>query len=296
MNVFNASAQPGDAGDRQPVTPVQRSEAGRSVEHIFTSKILGMERAYSVYLPQSYDRNPDRYYPVLYLLHGAGDNNLCWQNKANLSGVQNMLAASGESAEMIIVTPNACTTTEEGGWQGYFDTPQWMYESFFFDEFLPFIEKEYRIITDRDHRALAGLSMGGGGSAKYAQTHPDMFCAAYCMSALMAIPETGGIGGRTDDDPDSPMNVLNNSVNENSCIRFVENANEATKEKLKTISWFIDCGDDDFLLDRNLEFVTAMKQAGIPHQFRVRDGGHTWEYWHSGLYILLPFVSRNFCK
>jgi S-formylglutathione hydrolase FrmB len=65
---------------------------------------------------------------------------------------------------------------------------------------------------------------------------------------------------------------------------------------LYLLHWFVDCGDDDFLLDRNIEFTQAMRKAGIPCQFRVRDGGHTFEYWHSALYICLPFVSRNFGK
>ncbi|MDL2265830.1 esterase family protein, partial [Parabacteroides sp. OttesenSCG-928-G21] len=68
------------------------------------------------------------------------------------------------------------------------------------------------------------------------------------------------------------------------------------KEELRSVVWYVDCGDDDFLLDRNIEFLQAMKAAQIPLQFRVRDGGHTWEYWHSALYTCLPFASRNFGK
>ena len=62
------------------------------------------------------------------------------------------------------------------------------------------------------------------------------------------------------------------------------------------VQWFVDCGDDDFLLDRNIEFFQAMRNAGIPLQFRVRDGGHTNEYWHTALFTCLPFVSRCFGK
>lgn len=93
---------------------------------------------------------------------------------------------------MIIVTPNA------GGnihmeWNGYFDMLGWKYETFFYTEFLPYIEKEYRVIGDRQHRAIAGLSMGGGGATNYGQRHSDMFCAVYAMSALMSIPEQGAV-------------------------------------------------------------------------------------------------------
>jgi S-formylglutathione hydrolase FrmB len=90
------------------------------------------------------------------------------------------------------------------------------------------------------------------------------------------------------------MAILNKSVRENSCVEYVAGADEATKEKLRTVKWFVDCGDDDFLLDRNIEFIQAMRAAQIPCEFRVRDGGHTWEYWHSALYNCLAFVSRVF--
>ena len=99
-----------------------------------------------------------------------------------------------------------------------------------------------------------------------------------------------------DPDPTNKMAVLTRSVQEHSCIRYVVAADDARKAQLRTVQWFVDCGDDDFLLDRNIEFFQAMRNAGIPCQFRVRDGGHTSEYWHSALYMCLPFVSRSFAK
>jgi len=77
-----------------------------------------------------------------------------------------------------------------------------------------------------------------------------------------------------------------------SCVDYVKNADEARKQELRTVKWFVDCGDDDFLFDGNIDFYQAMRRAQIPCQLRVRDGGHTWEYWHSALYIALPWVSR----
>ena len=193
------------------------------------------------------------------------------------------LVASGEACEMIIVSPNA------GGnpatcWNGYFNMPGWAYEDFFYKEFLPYIEKTYRVKGDKRHRAIAGLSMGGGGTASYAQRYPDMYCAAYAMSALMNIPVSGEEVGR-DPDPTNKMAVLTRSVQEHSCIRYVAEADVARKAQLRTVQWFVDCGDDDFLLDRNIEFFQAMRNAGIPCQFRVRDGGHTSEYWLSLIHI-----------
>jgi S-formylglutathione hydrolase FrmB len=115
------------------------------------------------------------------------------------------------------------------------------------------------------------------------------------MSALMNIPVSGEEVGK-DPDPTNKMAVLTRSVQEHSCIRYVAEADVARKAQLRTVQWFVDCGDDDFLLDRNIEFFQAMRNAGIPCQFRVRDGGHTSEYWHSALYMCLPFVSRSFAK
>jgi S-formylglutathione hydrolase FrmB len=135
--------------------------------------------------------------------------------------------------------------------------------------------------------------MGGGGATSYAQRHPDMYCAAYAMSALMNLP--GGDMKNTND-KNVKTRELSKSVIENSCVKYVEEANDERKGELRSVNWFVDCGDDDFLLDRNIEFFQAMRRAGIPLQFRVRDGGHTSEYWHSALYLCLPFVSRSFDK
>ncbi|MDR3286261.1 MAG: esterase family protein [Prevotellaceae bacterium] len=255
------------------------------------SKILGAEREYNVFLPKSYETDVNKKYPVLYLLHGMMDTNKGWYERGHAKDVADQLIDGGEACEMIIVTPNADGNIYEGAWNGYFDMQGWAYETFFFTEFLPYIEKEYRIIGDKQHRAVAGLSMGGGGCTAYAQKHSELFSAVYAMSALMNIPEQDAAPSQS---PDDKMAILTKSVKENNCINYVENADNDTKEKLKTVAWFVDCGDDDFLLDRNIEFTQAMRRAGIPCQFRVRDGAHTWEYWHSALYNCLTFVSRTF--
>lgn len=255
------------------------------------SEVLKAEREYTIYLPVSFDVEPTREYPILYLLHGMTDNNWSWYGRGHLKEVMDVLVASGEAVEMIVVTPNAGGSFEEGNWNGYFDMPGWKYETFFYEEFLPHIEKTYRVIGDKKNRAVAGLSMGGGGATRYGQRHPEMFSAVYAMSALMSIPEHDM---NRKGDPEDKFMILTRSVIENSCVRYVEEADEARKEQLRSVSWFVDCGDDDFLLDRNIEFYQAMRNAHIPCQFRVRDGGHSWEYWHSALYICLPYVSARF--
>lgn len=265
----------------------------RIVTDTIYSEVLQAKRAYTVFLPLSFDMDTQKQYPVLYLLHGMWENNSVWANRGHVKDVMDRLTASGEACEMIIVTPDAGGGNPEVFQNGYFDMPGWKYETFFYTEFLPFIEKKYRVIGDKQHRAIAGLSMGGGGATVYGQHHTDMFCAVYAMSALMSIPEQGAARY---DNPDGKLAILTRSVIENSSVNYVLKADESRKASLRSVAWYVDCGDDDFLLDRNIEFYQAMRNAGIPCQFRVRDGGHDWEYWHSALYQCLPFVSRMFLR
>ena len=257
------------------------------------SNILGADRNYTVYLPAGYESQTDRSYPVLYLLHGMNGTNKDWADRGHLKDVMDQLSASGEVCDMIVISPDAGGNIGEGYWNGYFDMDGWAYERFFYEEFLPTVEKQYRIKADKAHRAIAGLSMGGGGSTSYAQRHADMFCACYAMSALMHLPAPQQAAPNGEKDK---MWHLQSTANKYSCVEFVKSADEATKQALRTIAWYVDCGDDDFLFDCNMDFIAAMRKAGIPYQLRVRDGAHTWEYWHSALYNALPFVSRIFNK
>ena len=284
---FTSSAQNSDQM-RQWMRNMSRVE-----EKTIHSEILNADRNYSVYLPAGYASNTDKKYPVLYLLHGMNGTNKDWPGRGHLQDVMDQLRAAGEVCEMIVISPDAGGNIGEGVWNGYFDMEGWAYERFFFEEFLPAVVKEYRIKGDKASRAIAGLSMGGGGSTSYAQRHADMFCACYAMSALMHLDAPQAQAPRDEKDK---MWHLTKAVNKLSCVDFVNNADDKTKEALRTVAWYVDCGDDDFLFECNMNLVLAMRKAGVPYQLRVRDGGHTWEYWHSALYNALPFVSRIFEK
>ena len=266
----------------------------RVEEHTVKSEVLGTERNYTVYLPAGYDIDKEKHYPVLYLLHGMDGTNKDWYDRGHVKDVMDQLTASGEADAMIIVSPDAGGSVREGKWNGYFDMKGWHYEEFFFNEFLPLIEKSYRIKADKVHRAIAGLSMGGGGATSYAQRHADMFGACYAMSAYLHQDAAGVDAQKVAEG--NKVALLFDAAHRLSCVDYVKNADEARKQELRTIQWFVDCGDDDFLFDCNLDFYQAMRRAGIPCQLRVRDGGHTWDYWHSALYIALPWVSRAFGK
>ncbi len=269
-----------------------RQQMSRIEEHTVKSEVLNAERSYTVYLPAGYDKNTDRTYPVLYLLHGMNDTNKGWYERGHVKDVMDQLTASGEVCEMIIVTPDAGGNIMEGKWNGYFNMEGWKYEEFFFGEFLPLIETQYRIKGDKAYRAVAGLSMGGGGATSYAQRHTEVFAACYAMSALMHLPPAD----QNKVQEGNKMALMTDAANRFSCVEYVSQADNDRKEQLRTVQWFVDCGDDDFLFDCNLDFYQAMRKSHIPCQLRVRDGGHTWEYWHSALYTALPYFSRIFSK
>ncbi len=259
----------------------------RIVTDSLYSSVLQCTKEYDVYLPKHYDENSDKSYPVLYLLHGYSGDNHNWNKRGRVREVLEYLLNAGEICEMIVVMPDADADIPRAE-HGYFNHPHWRYEDYFFTEFLPCVEKRYRIKADKAHRAVAGLSMGGGGTVSYAQKHPELFCAAYAMSALMENVE----GRLPHEDP--KVNTMRQSAKDNSCVAFVRDASEDVRNQLRTVRWFVDCGDDDYLLGGNLDFIQEMRKAQIPFEFRVREGAHVWEYWHSALYICLPFVTRTF--
>ena len=143
------------------------------------SEILKMDRKYAIYLPPGYETS-ERTYPILYLLHGAGDDNTGWIQAGEVAFIADKSIIEGTSTPMIIVMPDA-----SGELKGYLNRPEknWNYEDFFIQEFMPFIEKTYRIKSRKRFRAIAGLSMGGGGSFYYALHHPELFSSACPLSA-----------------------------------------------------------------------------------------------------------------
>ena len=143
------------------------------------SQILSGDRNYAVYLPPGYESS-SRSYPVLYLLHGGGDDQTGWVQFGEVQLIADKAISEGKATPMVIVMPDANT-----GRRGYFNDARgdWRYEDFFFSEFMPFVEKEYRIKGEKRYRAVAGLSMGGGGSFMYALHHPELFSSACPLSA-----------------------------------------------------------------------------------------------------------------
>ncbi len=234
-------------------------------------------------------RHSSRSYPVLYLLHGYSDNHTGWVQFGEVQHIADLAIAAGEATPMIIVMPDADTTRP--GYTNSVDGKH-NYENFFFEEFMPHIENTYRIRKDKRYRAIAGLSMGGGGSFVYAMRRPDLFSAAAPLSAWMGpttaeeLKNWAERSGASFDPEDAEAYLAKN--NPLALVKTIE------KEKLNSIRWYIDCGDDDFLYEGNAQMHILMRQLGINHEYRVRDGGHTWEYWRTALPTVLQFVSKGF--
>jgi len=265
------------------------AQHGRVLDNVsMKSTILNMDRKFAIYLPPDYDAS-QRSYPVLYLLHGAGDDQTGWVQFGEVLHITDKAIAEGTATPMIIVMPDANT-----GKRGYFNdvNGQWRYEDFFFEELMPYIEKTYRVKNEKRYRAVGGLSMGGGGSFMYAMHHPELFSSACPLSAY--------IGPITLNDAKTVMRKDNASLsdetilayyNKHSALPLVNNMPDSLK---KSVRWYIDCGDDDFLYEGNSLVHIAMRKKDIPHEYRVRDGGHSWVYWRTALADVLQFVSMSF--
>lgn len=254
------------------------------------SKILKSDRKFAIYLPPNYESS-QRTYPVLYLLHGAGDDQTGWVQFGEVQQIADKAFSEGTATPMIIVMPDANTGT-----RGYANDAknEWRYEDFFFQELMPYVEKTYRIKTEKRFRAIAGLSMGGGGSFTYALHHPELFSSACPLSAAtgpLALEDVKAQLKRMKPDVTYTDAEVEAYYKRQSVLELIKNVPDDQK---KAVRWYIDCGDDDFLFEGNSLVHIAMRKKEIPHEFRIHDGGHTWTYWRKALPTVLGFVSDAF--
>ncbi len=263
-------------------------------EKTIQSSILNKDVKYTIYLPADYDYS-ERSYPVVYLLHGYTDNNTGWLQFGEINRYADKAIADGSIPPMIIVMPNADSSFYINSYDGKEN-----YEDFFIKEFMPSIEKMYRIKAEKRYRGIAGLSMGGYGTLIYSLKYPELFAAAAPLSAavwddkaLTTMPDInyetvlGQLFGRGLKGKDR----LNKSWYDNSILKIVE-AKSVTD--LKKVPYWIDCGDDDFLTKGNCLLHIALTEKKVPHEFRVRDGTHNWTYWRTGIVDALKFIGESF--
>lgn len=257
------------------------------------SQVLKMERKYAVYLPPNYN-NTDISYPVLYLLHGAGDDQTGWVQFGQVQHIADKAIAEGKSVPMIIVMPDANTGVR--GYQNAIDG-NFNFEDYFFEELIPHIEKTYRVRSAREYRAVAGLSMGGGGTITYALHQPDMFTAAAPLSAATGTWDFEKFKSNMKQRYATVSDEkLESFYKQHDIESVIKNASDEKLKQIKELRWYISCGDDDFLYEGNSLMHILFRKNDIPHEFRIKDGGHSWGYWQMELPIVLEFISKPFTR
>ncbi|MBT3384370.1 MAG: esterase family protein [Prolixibacteraceae bacterium] len=267
------------------------AQNGKVLESVeFESNLVNYPVEYSIYLPPDYETSI-RSYPVLYLLHGYSDDETGWIQFGEANTIADRGIANGDFPPCIIVMPDGKVSWYINSFDG---KDPW--EEMFITEFIPFIEKEYRIRPKKEFRAIAGLSMGGNGALLLSMRNPELFSSCVAMSAgtftdneILANDSYDGyfknIYGP------KPEGKVSDHWKANSPLHLLESVDE---EKLKSIRFYIDCGDDDFLYKGNSALHVKMRDLGIPHEYRVRNGGHEWSYWRTGLFDGLKYISEKF--
>ncbi|MBX3241744.1 MAG: hypothetical protein KIT80_12225 [Chitinophagaceae bacterium] len=271
------------------------AQTGKVIEtQQVASNILKRSVQYGVYLPADYETS-QRTYPVVYLLHGYTDDQTGWLQYGEINRYADKAIADGTIPPMIIIMPDA-----DSSW--YIDSydNKENYEQFFIKEFIPAMEKKFRIKAEKSHRGIAGLSMGGYGTLIYALKYPNMFAAAAPLSAavftdeeMQNMPEAqwdrtfAQLFGRGLKGKDR----LSEAWYKNSILRIIEEKNGAELNKVK---YWIDCGDDDFLSGGNALLHVALRKKLVNHEYRMRDGKHDWTYWRTGITDALAFIGQSF--
>ncbi|MGI8952029.1 MAG: alpha/beta hydrolase [Chitinophagaceae bacterium] len=263
-------------------------------EQTIKSTILKRDVRYTIYLPADYSTS-ERSYPVVYLLHGFTDDNTGWLQFGEINRYADKAIADGTIPPMIIVMPNGDSSWYINSYDGKEN-----YEDFFIKEFMPAIEKTYRIKAQKKYRGIAGLSMGGYGSLIYALKYPDLFAAAAPLSAgifssdqLETMPDANynNALARVFGNNLKGKDRLTNQWYSNSVLDIVS---KESADDLSKVRYWIDCGDDDFLTKGNCLLHIELTEKKVPHEFRVRDGAHNWTYWRTGITDALQFIGISF--
>ncbi|MCH6200910.1 esterase family protein [Aquiflexum sp. LQ15W] len=240
----------------------------------------------AVVKPEEYNHN-NKSYPTIYLLHGGSGSFSDWHKKTT---DPNLLTNLANQHNVIIVTPGV------GPSSYYYDSPRLdsvKYETYFTQELIPFIDKNYRTINDRQSRAITGLSMGGHGSLMLSAKHPELFIAAGSMSGVMNIDTRMW---KVDEDfrklrQDGQKAMLGDITYDSP---FTEYTVVGLVDKMKDngISLIIDCGINDFLLETNRQIHQLLLQNQTPHEYTERPGAHTWQYWTEALPFHMLFINK----
>lgn len=254
------------------------------------SKAMNKSLKAAVVKPEGYSEN-NKSYPTVYLLHGGSGSFSDWHKKTT---EPNLLPKLANQYEVIIVTPGV------GPSSYYYDSPvldSVKYETYFIEELIPFIDKNYKTINNRNSRAITGLSMGGHGSLMLSAKHPELFIAAGSMSGVMNIDtRMWKVGDEFRNLRLSGQKAMLGEINYDFPFTEYTVVGLVGKMKDNGISLIIDCGVDDFLLETNRQIHQLLLQNQTPHEYTERPGAHTWQYWTEALPFHLLFINRVLIK
>ena len=245
----------------------------------FHSAALSRKASYRVLLPSGYDANIGRRFPVLYLLHGLYGDRTNWFELTQLTEYV-------RSLDLIVAMPDAGNSWYANSFAHSKDR----YDDFILQDLIPEIESRYRVLAQRASRAIAGLSMGGYGSLKFALKRPDLFAFAGSMTGALSAPLDLGVeveefreGLLQAFGPEGAPSRAQNDVF--SLARAAEPA------RLPYI--YLDCGAQDSFLATNRQFAALIQTRAIRYEYHELPGSHEWPYWDSRLPVLLNAMSAH---
>lgn len=260
------------------------------------SKILSQGVNYSIVLPEDYYTS-NKHYPVVYLLHGLGDNESSWLEYGQISQVADAAVRKKEIIPMIYVMPAGYRNYYVNDYAGTF-----LYEDMFIRELVPFIDSQYRTLADKSHRATLGYSMGGFGALVLPLRNPDVFTVSVPLSISVRTDsqyitedasgwdeQWGRLFGGTGTTGESR---ITDYYKKHSPFHIFS---QPDLSQLQNLKLYIDNGDDEETLCRsNEELHMLLRDRNFPHEFRVRNGGHEFQYWRDALPNGLHFISDAF--
>jgi len=253
----------------------------------YYSKSLNKFRRLHVYTPPGYETSTQKY-PIFYLLHGAGDSDDSWTSVGRAGFILDNLIAARKAKPMVVVMPAGHTAVFQPGGRGGAPQPgRLMFADDFVKDFendiMPMVESRYRVIADRVHRAIAGLSMGGAHTLAIGIPNLDKFAYMGVFSSgllgVIPLPARGGAAAPATVAPAQPDPTWENE-------HAAQLDNPALKKGLK-LFWF-STGSDDFLIQNTKSTVELFKKHGFTPVFQESTGGHTWINWRNYLNEFAP--------